>query len=91
MNWNKDKHRSFISPTKSNHRSLAGNIHLPDRVLITSGSAALHHRDNFIVILQRSNAFTYQLLLFPLSLLDNATLQISNLQTTPCSVKAEEI
>lgn len=61
MNWNKDKHRSFIRPTKSNHRSLAGNIHLPDRVLITSGSAVLHHRDNFIVILQRSNAFTYQL------------------------------
>lgn len=52
MNWNRDKHRSFISPTKSNHRSLAGNIHLPDRVLITSGSAVLYLRDSFIVILQ---------------------------------------
>lgn len=50
MNWNKDKHRSFIIPTKSNHRSLAGNIHLPDRALITSGSAVLYHKDNFIVI-----------------------------------------
>lgn len=91
MNWNKDKHRSFISPTKSNHRSLAGNIHLPDRVLITSGSAVLHHRDNFIVIFQWSNAFTYQLLLFLLSSPGNVTLRISNLQTTSCSVKAEEI
>lgn len=52
MNWNRDKHRSFISPTKSNHRSLAGNIHLPDRVLITSGSAVLYLRDSFVVILQ---------------------------------------
>lgn len=52
MNWNRDKHRSFISPTRSNHRSLAGNTHLPDRVLIISGSAVLYLRDSFIVILQ---------------------------------------
>lgn len=52
MNWNRDKHRSFISPTKSNHRSLAGNTHLPDRLLITSSSAVLYLRDSFIVILQ---------------------------------------